>query len=484
MNGKRFTNEQGMIFVFVLMVLMILSILGLSLLGLVAGNTKISSTERDQQSVYYIAEAGAVQRLQDMEEAVDLSYADADDERSFYEVLEEKVLGTVDIQSFTPAFGKQPEAEVTITRDQENNPGSYQITSTGRIGARTRTVTQSVHIQWQEKGGMTVPNAMAVFTEETITLSGGALVEGNIGTNSEAANTVSFNGGASVTGDIYVPSGAEDQAVNAPAYMNIPPPIPTNTHVPFELPPFPVYPDYPVPDDERLQKTEWNGYDVIKDGKLKIDNYISDGYTLHLTNDIHFKEIILNSNYTLTIDVGDTDKAIVVDHLNVKNGHINITGTGKLTLYVKDALTMGSGSTINENGSIEQLGVYVADSDEARRIKLAGSQKIFGSLYAETADIELTGGGGFQGHIFTGGGSFIISGGARAYASLLYAPHADFRITGGGKVLGSILSKTYRSDGGGTVEYQPFDIPSIPFVPDGDKKTPDDLLTAGPVREA
>ena len=43
--------------------------------------------------------------------------------------------------------------------------------------------------------------------------------------------------------------------------------------------------------------------DLVKDGKLLVENYLTQGYTLNLSGNMKFKEIVLKSNYTLIINV-------------------------------------------------------------------------------------------------------------------------------------------------------------------------------------
>lgn len=490
MKKFRWANEDGMTLASMLMLLVVLSVLGLGLLTFSVNHAKQNSIERSHQASYYIAEAGVTIHMREVEKAIQDIYNNAENKKDFFsnfnDFVDREYLRPVIVNSFETVYSEQPEATVSIQKveeddkDEEDDLQNYKITSIGMIGERSRTVEKPFTVNWQEKTGLSIPEDMAVYTDTTITLKGGATISGNMGTNSDSSGTISFKGGAAHrNGSIYVPKGAEDGAIDAPHYMNIEEPLPMDSPVILTLPPFPSYPEFPVYPDQRIG-TEWNKHDVVKNGKLLIDNYLADNYTLQLNGNASLSEIKLSSNYTLNIHVGDSDKAIVVDHLNVQNGHINITGTGSLTFYVNDEISMGSGSTINNNGNIERLHVYLKGS---KKVKLSGNQKIFGSLYAETADIELTGGGGFQGHIFTGGDEVTISGGARTYSSLLYAPFADFRITGGGSVKGMILSRSFEADGGAYAEFEDLDLSSVPFGSNNGNDTPNDLIRSNPLRE-
>lgn len=163
------------------------------------------------------------------------------------------------------------------------------------------------------------------------------------------------------------------------------------------------------------------------------------------------------SNYTLRIDVGDKNRAIVVDHLNIENGHIELLGTGSLTIYVTDKITLGRGSSVNENGDISRLNIFLkgtGSKHNRKELKIAGSQKIYGSLYAEDADIHFSGGGGFVGNIFTGGKNLIIEGGSTITTQLIFAPQADVRMAEGGNLKGMIVAKRFYNTGGATITFE------------------------------
>lgn len=479
-NLKYINNKEGYAFILVILVFTLVCILGLSLLSLSVNNIKMTSGERDHQSVFYIAEAGAAYKIDEVETKVGHYYQSTDNILDFYNQFEEEIFSADTLNSFESVWGKKPEARIYIEKLNDKNPRKYKITSVGTIGNKSREVEQTITINWSPKGN--IPNNMAVFTNSNIILSGGAGIKGNIGTNSTLNHSISFDGGAFISnGIIYVPEEAGSFPVKAPSYMNIPEPqrMDSNTRE-FEMPPFPAIPSLPL-----YPNKIYSGYNVIKNGNLNVDDWRVSNYYLNLTYDTSFKEINITQNNTLTINTS-SDIKIVVDSLNVVNGHIKIEGTGSLTIYVKDRITMGAGSTINNNGPLQKLNIYLSrasNNSHPKEVHLSGSQKIFGSLYAEDANITLSGGGGFQGHIFTGGKSFVINGGARSISSLIYAPNADFVLGGGGSVLGSIISNTFSASGGAAVIYEQYDIKDLPFAPTGGSVIPEDFLLKGPVKE-
>ncbi|MDL4841679.1 DUF7305 domain-containing protein [Aquibacillus rhizosphaerae] len=489
--SKKTNNEQGFTLVLVMMVLVVLSVLGLGLLAIAVGNTRLTAVERDYEATYYIAEAGATHRLSQVETLIASYYDQYSSQSDFYDALERNMIGDSTLTDFESVFGDAPEANVSIERLNDENPRTYKIISEGEIGKRSRTVERTFTVNWQSKGGLNFPSNIGVYTNTTIKLFGSSSISGNVGTNSDQANTVELDGSAYITdGNIYVPNNATEIAIKAPEYMYKPDreyKIPETVAKPpstLSLPPFPDLPSYTIPPDEEIVKTEHEKYYVVKGGSLRINNYLSNNYTLELTRNAAFNEIILGSNYTLNIDTRGSDKAIVVDHLNVGNGHINILGGGSLTLYVRDSINIGSGSSINKNGSVENLIVFLKgsnDSSNPKQLTLSHSQVIKGSIYAEDANIHFTGGGGFQGHIFTAGTNVVFDGGVRT-GSLIVAPNADFRLLGGAKVNGAVITNSYYGEGGTNITYQEVDISHLPFISNGD--TADDLLKSSPPRES
>ena len=67
-------RDSGYILVGVLLAITILSVVGVSLVSLSANSVKISSSERDNQAVYYIAEAGLIFLASEFEQAVSEIY--------------------------------------------------------------------------------------------------------------------------------------------------------------------------------------------------------------------------------------------------------------------------------------------------------------------------------------------------------------------------------------------------------------------------
>ena len=445
-----FNNSGGYTLLGVLLIVVVFSILGVSLISLSFNSVKMSTGERDDQSAFYIAESGITESMYKIDEMSNKIYKDIRDyyerlpiekkntynfKEQFYKKISEEIINsTTTLESFETNFENKPFAVVTLKRLSSAYPPQYRIESIGNIGSKRRTVTQDFSISLEdEKEDSNIPGNIAVYVNKTINLSGSATIHGNVGTRANNGS-VKLTGGAKVTGEIFY---------DVPDFMG--------------LPPFPNIPTYSIPPDRIFKESEWNKTDLIKDGKLLINNWMTNGYTLNMSEigdkdgNVQFEEILLGSSNNLIINVGEKDREIVVKHLNVLNGHIQIIGKGTLTIYVKDTITMGSGSTINSNTKdVDKLKVFQKGDSE---ITLAGDQKIYGSLYAEKANITISGGGGFQGDIYTGGTEVNVNGGAGVISQLFLAPNAKFTLAEGGKIKGLIIADSFVGSGGVSVTY-------------------------------
>lgn len=472
---RRINNEKGVALVAVLMVLVVLSILGVSLLGLAATNMKQSSIDRDYQATYYIAEAGSTYMMDQISQNVTEVYPQSASGQSFFAQVEQTFpMQTPTIyHSFEETFNNKPEAKIRVEKvsstpkNAEIETRTYKLISEGIIGGHSRTVERLFYVNWKpQNSGGSIPddilNNLAVFSKTTIHLTEGAKIDGNVGTTLSAPNAITLNGGAKIVGN-------KNYSLN---------------HT-LTMPPFPSFPvNLPYPSNNKIEKDQWNHYDVVLDGNVRIDNWMANGYTLKLTEDMAINEIKITENNVLNIDVGNSDRRIVVKNLTIPNGHIKLNGTGKLTIYVTGNIVMDSGSTINNNGDIKKLELYLKGSGKPsspKSVTLTGSQKIFGSLYAEDATISFGNGSGFEGHIITGGNKFTISGGVYVHSRLIYAPNANVSLIGGGSVKGSIIANSYYGDGGTLVTYEKNS--DLPFFPEENVNNDIPLLTPGPIKE-
>ncbi|MFD1066572.1 pilus assembly PilX N-terminal domain-containing protein [Oceanobacillus locisalsi] len=446
------TNESGYMLVTVVLIITIIAILGVSIISMTLNSVKTSTREQHDQSAFYIAEAGLTVKMEEVKQIIDNTEVISDSSAYFENLFEAFEQLDKEYNQFEMVSGisERPYAAITIEEvaDQENT-GTYVMTSAGHIGTNARKLEQTFEVNRTQNNEGSIPE-MAVLVQETIYADNGTIT-GDIGTVMPGDDTMVISREEIVNGDYFAPRGSEARAakiLNRGGSVFYPGAndIAEKGGYP-ELPPFPDIPaGYSV-----LPDTEVNGFHVVNDGSLLITDYRANNYTLNMDDNLAFKNMAFNANRVLNIHTGDSDKAIVVDHLDMENGHINITGTGKLTIYVTDRITFGSGSTINNHGDVKQLDIFLEGNQE---LKLAGSQTIFGSVYAENGEIDLGAGAGVKGNIFSGGNHIKISGGSWAAPTLIFAPNAEVSLTGGAAVRGAIIAHSYHMSGGATMIWE------------------------------
>ncbi len=476
MENKYNHRESGYTMIGVLIIFTIITVLGLSIVTLSFASVKTSTNERNNQSAYYIAEAGLTYQMEKIKKDIVNIYGreSVRTEEDFLREIEALVEEKNEYKEFDKVNNIQPFAEISVNLIDETDH-LFIIESTGIVGEERRTVSRSFQVEWADKYREIEPYELppfAVFTAGSLTMNNGT-INGDIGTVSQDEGAIRFPGGGPThNGSIYVQDGNQNIVNNK--VNNIKSEIKSLDHS-YIIPELPLFLDFPSIDscaeDEIITLSNGNKHEVIKNCNLYINNYVvrDSNYKLVVDSDLKFNRMFFNENYHLTLDIGDTNKSIVVDHLDLTNGHIKIIGDGKLTIYVTGKITMGSGSTINNHGDVAKLDVYLKGSnasEEPKKVTLSGSQKVFGSLYAEDANIVLDAGGGFVGNIFTGGTSFKITGGSYNQAQLFFAPNAFFDMESGGtKFEGMIIADTYSISGGWNVTYKDLKFTDGPISP-------------------
>ncbi|ADU31349.1 pilus assembly PilX N-terminal domain-containing protein [Evansella cellulosilytica] len=463
---KYMTNEKGITLILVLILIVVMSVLTVSLIGVTATNLKVSSGERDNQSAYYIAESGINLHINSIKENLDKESVD--------EIIGPLPNETI-YSNFEPQQGIEPRAIVTI--DETNMDGVYKITSIGEIGNRSRVVevTFTLPMSEGESGPpIFIPSDMAVFSNSTIKLDGSTSINGSVGTVSDnpGSITIAGGGGNRITGDIFV-GGNLNNVISKPNGVTLRDPKVIQNSFDYTLPQFPNFPELTTPA---------NG-GPISNGNLHVGPWPFQGYTF--SEDAHFNTIIVDSNTTLTIDVGGENehRKIRVNNLHLRQGHIRLVGEGKLTLYIENQFTFQSTNRINVTHSgdqneikdvTDQLNIFYSGSN---KLEVGGQSQIFGSIYINHADLDIGASATFTGHIISGGNKVEISGDSKNNTRVLFAPLAKVEMTGSSQVRGTIISKEYEASGGGIrVDYQEIDQDSlIPFFPgngSGDEETP------------
>lgn len=401
---KTQNNEQGMALVMVLLVVVVVSILGVSLMGLAASNVKMSSGERNNQSVFYIAESGATLMMNDVTREVQAAYISAVNQSAFYNDVRSRLTNTTfsterEITSFEDNFGQQPVAKVKVEKvyPTNDNNGEYKIISTGTINNRTRTVEQKFNIRWS----VAFPHT-AVFVDNKITVgSGSAIINGSIGTNSTEENSITLHDSGSIKStepnkDVQIlvgPGGGQD-VVNLENFTNI---IELPEKISLDMKPFKAAPSgaYTSPFGDIAVPTDGN---VTINANKTFNN---------LPNIIKLNDLTLNNNNSLTLDIGTNNIEMFVDDLLLNNNStLSIKGTGTLSIYVAGNLTIDNADIKQEDAQKDSLMIYLRKSSnpaEPKTIKASSSNTgITASIFAEDATFQFTG-GNFHGRFVTGG---------------------------------------------------------------------------------
>ncbi|MDQ0232809.1 DUF7305 domain-containing protein [Metabacillus malikii] len=470
---EKLANQHGIALVVVLMVVVILSVLGLSLLALSTNNFKQTTMDREYQETYYIAESGVTATLNTIGSRVQQLYNDGNFSRAdeFFSNVERLFPTASEVPKFEKTVGSiTPTVDVKIEpkSTSDSTKRTYKITSKGTIGSRTRTVEREFSITWVPKNSFEIPTDIAAFVDTTIDLSEGGKIYGKVATNSSIKDSISLAGGAFISDDIFVGPGASSNVIKKPNWMDI------NNQIynlrerrTFIMPEFPVFPNYPVHQNSNIHVFGGNSY------------------TLTLSNSDWSLDTIKVDNYqTLFINVGDSNRSIVVNDINL-DGHIKLIGQGSLTIYVKNNIVI-SGGSINSDKSTQKLTIFLKGSNNPSRPKTfrtGGEQKINGSLFAEDANIIFTEGSGFYGHVVTGGKSIEISGGSSSYTRVFYAPNANFKLLQGGSLKGIIVAKSLKLSGGTNITFAN-STETFPFYPDKSDISLENIIEAKPIRES
>jgi len=461
-------NANGFTLVGVLMVLVVLSVLGVSVLMITSNFVKLSTGERDDQSVFYIAEAGATIVMSEIEEKVKThsSSSAITTANAFFAKLEAEILSRKKpssemleprvIDSFEMNLGKKPLAEVTVEPVDPMNGSAfreYKIFSTGEIGNqnRTRTVVGYIQISYIEGGGISIPPNVGVYADN-IKLENGT-INGDLILGSATGKGIEISGWPTINGKIIIPDGANNNIITGPPEwikQKAPPVVKTNMDYKFSLPPFPDFPEYPMMLNSK----------VDKDGNLNIGT----AQTLSLDANYQFKNISFTSDATLTLDVGSKDISIVANRI-AGGGHLNIKGTGRLTIYLRDNINLSG--HVNKDKK-DNLLIYIGPSqnpDNPKTLISSDYGQFNASIYAKDANIEFRGSAKLEGHLITGGQKVKFPGATSGKSSgtVAYAPNANVELTGSGSLEGTVISKYFNLSGGGKVDSKPVNLDDHPF---------------------
>ena len=447
-------NEKGLVLPLVIMIVVVLLMLGVVLMQLTTSEILQVSMDGKYLQAYYIARAGADATASYIE-----NNPDGIDIANFIDNINNNQSASTSLGSGT--------FTVNVTRDTTN--GLINIVSTGSFGNVQVPVTISINenIILGAPGIPGIPDTpltdfdMALFSNGYITMYGSASVTGRTGTNSTIADSITMDGGTKISGDLIIGPGANINNV-----LNIPSWAQTSTFVTGQISNLPKIRQYTLP--------QYPTFPTITpdNAVLNVGPWPQQTYTI--SSDGYYSSINLSQGGVLTIDVSSNNRIIRVGSLNMPQGFIILNGSHNLTLYVDNSISLSGGSIVNctssgkkySLGNPSQLIMYYSGSNT---ITIANGNSFVGSIYAQNANIDLSGGGYVLGNVITGGSSVKMSGGSTANVQAIFAPNADFVLTGGGTLYGAVIAKTFYTDGDGKIIYSNsinnFPLSNLGFIP-------------------
>ncbi|MGF9975623.1 DUF7305 domain-containing protein [Viridibacillus arvi] len=495
-------NENGYTLLIVLMVLVVISVLGLGLLTTTANTMKLSDKEQVDQATYYIAEAGLVQRREQLNQIVNTAFKDTktkylslsteikrgetqserdkfDFEKEFLKEVQIKIpLSNTTFLDFEKNRDNAPEAFVTVSiKNLSNKELKYKITSTGKIASnKKRTLSQNYTVALDVDPGNYI-SKFAVHTTGSLFMSNGSII-GQVATAGENSLKMT-NSGAEIC---LKPKSKNDCLTYATLnnrdllekllVQNVP------------LPELPIFPDekFTINSNSNIPGYQENKYEVangnthylVKDKKLE-PNWYYNKYVYPIQRDQHFANIkIPTSNNGFTIDISDSHVNLYVDHkfdinsdLIIKGngslsiytdefsiidpGRINILNNAKLTIYVKSAIPMFSGYIQSTTKNTKQVNIFYQGPD---LVLFNGAATLYGSLYAKQANFHIGSGASIRGDILSGGSSIQMDGGANVITNqYILAPYANIKMGAGFDIIGSVICNTFDMSGGAKITH-------------------------------
>ncbi|QGG50526.1 DUF7305 domain-containing protein [Lysinibacillus pakistanensis] len=520
--SKLIKNQRGSALALALFLVVIISILGISLISVSSNSLKQVDYERKDQAVFYIAEAGINLAKEDVKLKLRKIEDDAIQEitkwitdQNIYRkanklpkltkqmamehyvevVLKEEFDKAIDNgyfsdTSFTISTGKVASIEL----QPSSADFKVKIISTGTIdSAKERVVDQEIKLrpslyidlgddEEDGSGSGTPPLVSGDWENHTVLTSGNIVFNssGEIhGDTSLRYGNVIFN---NYSGKILTEDGSTGGKINMDSSKQSITPQnqqqKNEWHYPKTiLPPLAIDPKSFLPNDfwERttdktnqlsaiplLSKyTLSNGVDLVTNGVLSTEDpkgYLKNNVTFNLTSDTHLSRIRITSNRTITINI-DSEVNLLVDDFDMNYGTINVTGNGKLNLYVKKFTALNSTTGFNANtADPSKVNFYYVGSSQ---FTLNGSTPFYATLFSQSANMSLGSGSKVYGNIISGGSKITFSGSTPTTGQYVIAPNAELIIDGSASIRGSVVADSINFTGNGRI-YKGSNLPPLP----------------------
>lgn len=383
MNRKKvsgiFKKDDGAGLVLALMVLVVLAVLGLAVGSVTVGSYKLGAINRDSNSAYYIAEAGANLAYEDIKNGVIEKYNSIPDEKGYFgsiNSLISDINGREYVDEFDPQFGDQPKATIKISEAEPVPDGvEYTIISTGEIGGKTRTVEKEFKVKWLAKGSYDFPfpdDNIAILYHESCDCDGVQIKKGVVASDADISFDFNWNAYGPNSDWVY---SIEQSIFENPNYSG----------------------EVTIGKNDRI-----NGSVITNNGNITIEKNASiSGDVITNKGDIEIGDVkniggnVITNNGDITIGKNASINGDVITN----NGDIEIKDAKKIGGNV---ITNNGKITVSDNGKIE--GSIIA-SGERNEIKISGSGKsLIDNIISFGGDIKIEGNININGAIITGTG--------------------------------------------------------------------------------
>lgn len=439
-------QENGSGLVLTLMVLMVLSVLAVSLATATIGSYRLTAKNRDSVSVYYVAEASLNETYEEIKSLVTDTYQ-LDVNKDTYFSMVENTINQINgrrMDDFTQQFSEKPTADIQIKKISDGNPREYILTSEGKIGNTTRTLTKSFRVEYKEKdsgGGLPyIPTDAAIVVKNKLEISGGGKIIGDVHLDAIKFGSFQYNVENGVSGKTIYHPDAKSDVITYPDYFQWTPSLYKKFENRAEALPWEDYENYvngmPLLSDQMNQKTH-------------PDISLSGGdppTTFNLEENLTINAIQINDNRVLNLNPNGKSIKLVLNNL-ILNGSINVMGKGSVEIFIKNQFTVNFGS-VNKNNTNDQMHIYYYGN---RPLKFGASTEMNADLYVDKADVNIVGSAKLNG-ILSSKGNNITFGGGSSSGFLYIAPFATVNIES--QANGIIISKNSKVSGGGSLVYE------------------------------
>lgn len=464
-NLNSISNNKGIALVTVLLVMLVLTILTTGVIAISMSNYNQSSTSVDHKQAYYVAEAGVNYQVEMFEATVNSMIASNKNSAEINAGINTWVAASTNVQQTLGAVRGIPNM-FTATVSRTGN--DITISSTGSVGTVTRTLTKKIAIS-----GFLINKA--ILTSGTLNINKTDVFNGPIQTLSNIDDMVLIDKLGKVS-EVSIPTPVPPKtfvdvingctAVGAISNMTCQTGAyqykvvydDTLSTLPTVI--IPATPTVSKTNDKLAAYTiSGKSAMVSATGAITITSSTATASTYILAALNNPKTTFYAPSITITgtvanfaIDIGSSDIQIVTDKLNLK-GSFKITGTGTLTIFVKNAnFVYSCGNKVicgvkgNKKAEIADQFIVVITGTTGQVVNLStnGGSTYMSLLTNIDLNLNMKGNGSFNGYFATSGTSISLGGTAGSNA-LIYAPNAIIDIGGNATITGSLIGKSFRN---------------------------------------